>query len=268
MAALVPKRWRRPMIATAHGVDLHAQRRFPIDQLRRFTLKRTAQVVAVSSDLEQIVVELSPKTPVITAPMGTDFSEVIRQTEPRVPTAGQIAFLGRLADKKGVDVLLRAVAGIPDATLLIAGDGPERPRLDALAVELGIGDRVTFLGRTARAQVYELLRTCAVLCIPSVVGVDGDQEGTPVVFAEACAAGVPVVASTIGGLGELLDESTGYPVEAGNVDALRRGLEAALTDPSAAQAKAETAREHLAETLDLRAIASLYDRMYRDLAAG
>lgn len=264
-AALVPRRWRPPIVATAHGVDMYAKRSFPFQQLRRFALKRTARVVAVSSDLERVIRDVLPNAAVSVAPMGASFAEIRQRTIPRDPVANRITFLGRLADKKGVDILLQALTSVPSATLHIAGDGPERASLQRLSSELGLDDRVEFLGKVSRERVFELLRTTMVLVIPSVVGTDGDQEGTPVVFAEASAAGVPVIASAIGGLADLLNDSTGYVVPPSDRGALVAALNAALADPDEANRRAARSLRDLAPQLDIETTASVYDSIYRDL---
>ena len=123
----------------------------------------------------------------------------VRPVKPAPPGPPVIGTLGRLHDNKGIDVMLRAFARLRDqgvtARLRIAGDGPERARLQALAGELGVGDLVEFPGWVTAA---DYLATLDLFVLPSRV------EPFGLVVAESMAAGVPVVASRIDGPREIL----------------------------------------------------------------
>ena len=115
-----------------------------------------------------------------------------------------VLYLGRLIRQKGVDVLLRAVAALPCPPLVdIAGDGPERRRLQRLAARLGVPAR--FHGFVYGPAKETLWRRAAVLCVPSRRVAGGLGEGAPLVVCEAQAHRVPVVASHVGGIPELCD---------------------------------------------------------------
>ncbi len=114
--------------------------------------------------------------------------------------ARRLLFVGRLVPAKGVLFLLETIARIEDAILDVAGDGPQRNFLEAKVASLGIGQRVRFLGYQSQAQVSELLRHADVFVMASFA------EGLPVVLMEAMAAGVPVVATRIAGIPELVDD--------------------------------------------------------------
>lgn len=120
---------------------------------------------------------------------------------PRSPVPGRIVFLGRLIRQKGVADLVDAVATLgPGVSLTVAGDGPERARLRARAKRAGID--VAFVGFVEGARKQELLRSAAVVCVPSRA-IGPLSEGTPLVVLEARAQGVPVVAARVGGIPEL-----------------------------------------------------------------
>ncbi len=139
--------------------------------------------------------------------------------------------LAQLMHRKGLDVLLRAAAKLRDARLCfaIAGDGPERDALHALARELGLGDRVRFLGR--REDGADLLAACDLFVLPS------RAEGLGVAALEAMGAGRAVIASKVGGLADLVvDGECGLHVPADDVDALA-GAIARLRDDAALRAR-------------------------------
>ena len=106
------------------------------------------------------------------------------------------------------------------------------------------------------------LRTAEVIVIPSVIASDGDMEGTPVVLAEACAARVPIVASDLGGMGELLDDSMAWLVEPGDVDGLAAALVSALSDDTARSAKTDRAHAMALDSLDATAVAAAHADLY------
>lgn len=150
-----------------------------------------------------------------------------RYAAPQVPGADRLLFVGRLAAVKGVPVLLEAFARLrvarPGATLTVVGDGPERAGLEAAVARAGIAGAVTFRGNLSQDGVAEALRYADVLCVPSFA------EGVPVVLMEAMAAGVPVVASAVGGIGELVrDGVTGRLVPPGDTTALVEAINAVL----------------------------------------
>ena len=123
--------------------------------------------------------------------------------------------MSRLVPRKGFDVLIDAVAGLPDAQLAIAGGGRDRRRLEARAAKRGLGRRARFLGRVPDAALAPLL-ACADLfampCRDRWLGLEA--EGFGIVFLEAAAAGVPVVAGRSGGSHEaVVDGTTGFVVD-------------------------------------------------------
>ena len=157
--------------------------------------------------------------------------------------ANRLLFVGRLVPAKGVPFLLETITKIDGAILDIAGDGPQRKFLETKAAALGIGNRVRFLGYQSQGQVRELLRRADVFVMASFA------EGLPVVLMEAMAAGVPVVATRIAGIPELVDDGqNGCLVPPGDPSgaaiAVRRLLEdAGLRNRFAIAGRAKVERE-------------------------
>jgi glycosyltransferase involved in cell wall biosynthesis len=156
-----------------------------------------------------------------------------RRPELREPPV--VGFAGRLVKKKGVDMLLRAMAALrrrlPAARLVVAGDGPERSMLEALSSELGIGGVVRFIGHLDVAALEEALAPAWVQAVPSIW-----EEPFGLVAAEAMMRGTAVVSSVGGGLDELVVEGvTGYRAPPGDVAALAAALERVLRDRDLAE---------------------------------
>jgi glycosyltransferase involved in cell wall biosynthesis len=158
--------------------------------------------------------------------------------------AGYLLVVGRLRIRKGVDVLLAAMPELlrrhAAARLLIAGDGEHRPLLERASAALGLGEAVSFLGRADAARVRRLLRGAVALVVPSI------YEGMPLVVLEAMEAAVPVVASRVSGIPEVVEHgSTGWLVPPEEPPSLAAALAAALDDPAEARRRGAAGRQRL-----------------------
>jgi glycosyltransferase involved in cell wall biosynthesis len=166
--------------------------------------------------------------------------------------------VGQLIPGKGVDVAVRALGRLPGSVVLwVAGEGPEADRLRALAEGLGLGDRVRFLGMCR--DVTPLMQAADCLACPSVW-----HEAAGLVNIEALACGLPVVASAIGGIPEIVDDGrTGFLVPAGDGDALAGAIRRLLDDPEARAAMGRAARATALERYSHHALIPEYLEMYR-----
>ena len=181
--------------------------------------------------------------------------------------AADVVFLtlSALVPRKGVDVLLEALAHLarqgvrPHAW--VAGDGPQRAALEAQAAGLGLAGAVRFLGR--RADVGDLLAACDVFALPA------RREGLGVAALEAMAAGRPVVASAVGGLGEaVIDGRTGLLVAPGDAAALATALRRLVSEPALRAALGAAGPARVAEGFLPEQMVAAYERLYRDILAG
>ena len=230
IGALLSRMLNKPHIAVEHSGALHllAGMRGGA-RLARFIIDGCHRVVTVSEDLKQKLLALCPdasgKVEVI--PMGVQQCEAVKNTQSELERT--ILFIGRLTEVKGVDVLLKAMQQIDGAQLLIAGDGEQRNALETLAQNLSVNAK--FLGQVEATSRDRLLSSCAAIVIPSRVLADGRTEGTPVVCLEAMAAGLPVVASSVGGLAEvIIDGHNGLLFEPGNHVMLAEKLKLVFSD--------------------------------------
>jgi len=165
--------------------------------------------------------------------------------EEAVGEQGFFLFVGRLRIRKGVEVLLEAMRELrclEGARLLIAGDGEHRVALERRASELELGPAVRFLGRCDAARVRGLLRGARALVVPSI------YEGMPLVVLEAMEAGVPVIASAVSGIPEVVEDgATGWLVPPEAPEALAEALAAALADPAEAARRGAAGRRRIDE---------------------
>jgi colanic acid/amylovoran biosynthesis glycosyltransferase len=254
---------RVPYVVTVHGADAYTLRGRVTRWLKRLVLRRASAVLPVSGDIARTLGVGG--APILR--MGVDTRAIRDAVGARAPLDGLLVYVGRLADKKGVDVLLEAVARVPSARLEVIGDGPDRAALEARAERLGVLDRVRFAGRLPKSEVLATLARAQAVVIPSRVAASGDMDGTPVVLCEAMAAGVPVVASDLGGLGECIDDGvTGLLVRPGDVDALSATLAKVLSGSIDLGALGRAAEAEAARSLDIGAIGDAYGRVLADVA--
>jgi glycosyltransferase involved in cell wall biosynthesis len=160
---------------------------------------------------------------------------------PRDRFGQHVLFVGRLAAVKGVPLLLEAFARVraayPDARLTLVGEGPERAALESRAAALGLTGIANFVGYRSQEEVATLLAKADMLVLPSFA------EGLPVVLMEALASRIPVIATPVAGVSELVrDGETGLLVPPGNIDGLAVALDRLLGDPDLCRRLGETGR--------------------------
>ena len=164
----------------------------------------------------------------------------------------------RLNEQKGHPALFEAIAQVPDALFVLAGDGPEQAPLEALAERLGITDRVRFLGR--REDIPQLMAACDVFALPSL------YEGSSLAVLEAMAAGIPVVSSAIGGTEELIEDGrSGLLVAPGDSQGLAAALRRVLGDAALRERLVAEARERVNSGLTRQQMAARVTDIYREL---
>ena len=188
-------------------------------------------------------------------------------TRPRAAFGQHVLFIGRLDAVKGVPLLLEAFAGAraryPDARLTVVGDGPARAALEAQAAALGIAGATTFTGYKAQGEVAALLEEADMLVLPSFA------EGLPVVLMEAMASRIPVIASGVAGVPELVQDGvSGFVVPAGDVETLTVRLERLLGDPDLCRRMGEAGRAKVEAEFDVEREAAWLAQILRGGGGG
>lgn len=259
-----------PLVVSYLGMDITVTPRSQAEvRRRRRAFAMADRVLCVSEFLARKLREAGcPPEKIQVHYTGVDVTKFVPSGEPPVPD--QVLFVGRLAAKKGVIHLLRAMVTVqrtvPHAECVIAGDGPLRGELEGAAAALGV--RARFLGVQTPAQVNALMQRATVLCGPSVVDARGNAEGLPFTFLEAQACGCPVVVSTSGGTAEgVADGETGYCVAPGDEGALADRLLRILTDPARRAQMSRAARAHMERAFNLRTQTAVLEGIYDDVIA-
>lgn len=213
------------------------KRQFFYDRILQYLSNR---IIAVSDTVRDSLVRngIQPER-VSVVPDGIDLSAFPRGTHDTLHTPPVFLFVGRLVSDKCVDVLLRARAKESPALLRIAGDGPERGTLEALAEELGVKNRVEFLG--TRRDISALIADSDCLILPS------RREGFGLVLVEALASGIPVIASALPSLWNIVrNGENGLLVPPDDVSALQTAMDTICTDPILFKQLASRAHESAA----------------------
>lgn len=274
MLAMVPRRFQPcPIITTLHGwTATRKVGKLPIyEALERALLPRLDRVVIVSETMRhrlprriRLSATLIPNGIEIPSDAKVAHHRIQRGAgEPPACSRPVVLAAGRLSFEKGFDVLLDAIAQLRDegvtVDVLIAGDGPEDRRLRTQSEALGLQKSVRFLGFVK--EMGPLFAMANLLVLPS------RTEGLPLVLLEAMAAEVPVVATNVGQVPEVLVEGRcGLAVPPESAAELSKALRATIEEPGHARRRAELAKTRLLATYSANAMATLYASVYSGLA--
>jgi glycosyltransferase involved in cell wall biosynthesis len=226
----------------------------------RWSLARTGVSVAVSEHVRAAALTRAPwaERRLRVVPNGVD---VAHFTPRPPPPAGPFTFgaVGRLERRKGVDLAIRALSGVPGARLEVIGEGAERAALEALARGLGVRDRVGFRG-FAHDTRPGVAGCHAILCASRA-------EGLGVALLEAMAMGRPVVGFAVGGVPEVVEDGrTGLLARPGDLAGLVRRMTQATGAADRLAALGAAARARVAERFSVDAMCAGYSRVYAELA--
>jgi glycosyltransferase involved in cell wall biosynthesis len=235
---------RRPVVTTLRGEDVSGAGGSVLGRMViGLVMRLSTQVVCVSQAMAEALRARYPARAgtihVCLNGVEATFSAVppVELADDQLPT---FVMVGSLVRRKGVDLAIRALARQPHAKrarLLVAGDGPERAQLEALAHELGIATQVHFMGAVAPDQVP------AVLAQGHVYVMASRSEGRPNVVLEALAAGRPVISTRLPGVAGLVEDGdTGWLCELDSVDALADAMAQAIADPAECRRRGASAR--------------------------
>lgn len=246
-ALMAAKRLGLPLVIKVHGSDLLVHKNKPaILPILRRVLGEAAAVIAVSPNLAQEAqAQGANPDKIFLVPNGVDqelFAPQDRQAARRrlgLSDDGPLAlFVGRLVPGKGLEMCLDALAALPQARLVVVGDGPLRSALEAQAQRLSLGGRVIWAGAQPHGDIPNYLAAADVLVLPSV------SEGEPNVILEALSCGRPVVASLVGNIAGMVEHgSEGLLFPAGDQALFVKYLGEALARPWDPQALRQSVAE-------------------------
>jgi glycosyltransferase involved in cell wall biosynthesis len=262
-------------VVSLHGSDVFvAERLAPARWLAREAFLAAGAVTACSADLTRRALALgAPAARTRTVPYGVDpgrFTPGAASSMRARLGVPEDAFLvlafGRLVEKKGFRTLVEAAARVGGIRVVIAGEGDLRHELESLARERHAP--VTLCGALDRASIAAALAAADVAVVPSIVDRAGNVDGLPNALLEALAAGLPVVASRVAGIPDVVrDGENGLLVPAQDAAALAEGLRRLLREPALRQRLARAARATAEATLGWEVAARAFEECYAQAAA-
>ena len=280
-AGYVAWRWAAsrhvPLVITSHACDIAEEslllKKPQIPPRIALVLQQAAAVIAISESVVPQLTRLSTgKCRMVRIPNGVDVDDyrepVARPSElsPAIRPRGYFLFLGRLVPRKGVDLLLDAfsrIAATTDADLVIAGTGAEEAGLRARVAASGLGERVHFVGVVQSGVKTYLLQNALCAVIPSRT-----YEGSSLVVLESYAAGLPVIATRIPGLMEVVEhDRTGLLVPPESSPDLAQAMAALAADRVLAPQLGDTARR-IVQASDWSNIADRHLELYAEVSGG
>jgi teichuronic acid biosynthesis glycosyltransferase TuaC len=268
-AAFLSRRLGIPFVVTIHGLDVFNscfQNGIASGWRRRSSIRvyrRAAKVICISGRVRSLLTEelgvsvasevtYNGTDPVLFAP------SIVSEQSPT------ILIVGNLLTGKGHELVLRAFAKLknsyPNLQCRVIGEGSDRERFAALARDLGIGDRVHFLGQCSRVEVAEAMRDCSVFVLPS------RYEGLGCVYLEAMACGKPAIACRGQGIEEIIDHGeNGWLIPVDGLDELVQGLQTLLGNAELSARIGAAARQTILARLTLSHQAESLMKIYQEV---
>ncbi|MFQ5783900.1 MAG: glycosyltransferase family 4 protein [Alphaproteobacteria bacterium] len=232
-AALLGRSLGKPVTITARGTDLNLIPRHALPRrMIRWAADEAAGLVTVCQALKDRLAGLGVAAERVTVLRNGVDLDLFRPGD-RATARAEFGFdgvtllsVGNLVPLKGHNLVIAALSSLPQARLLIAGGGPDRPALEALAIRLGVADRVRFLGRVGHEELPRIYGTADALVLAS------SREGWPNVLLEAMACGTPVVATEVGGIPEVVaTPAAGVLMPERSAEGVAAGVEALFASP-------------------------------------
>jgi len=254
---LAPRLLRLPWAISVYGKELTESSPCPIGWFERWALRRARRVVAISRYAAQQAA-MSGARPeamrIVTPAIDSSWCErsvdedrvLVLRKRYGLGSGPILLSVGRLVLRKGIDQVLRALPQIaadhPDLVYVIAGSGPAREALERLAQEMAIADLVRFVGRVREEDLGSWYDLADLFLMPSRVTQAGDSEGFGIVFLEAQARGVPVIAGDEGGMADAVCPEAGRLVDGHDVQAIAHAVSDILGRPDGGLAMGRAGR--------------------------
>jgi glycosyltransferase involved in cell wall biosynthesis len=259
------------VVATAAGSDLTAAPKYRLARLlTTLTLKHLDRALPVSTPMKKIAMKLGlpgDRATVIHGPVGID-TEALKETVKQQPFTEKysrsLVYVGNLTAPKRAETIIRAMQKVTemyaDCRLVLIGDGNLRPALEALADELGLKKHVHFCGALPHEEVLKMLQWADVFVHCS------DHEGLGMAIMEAMGAGLPVVASQVGGVSDLVREGeTGFMIPPDDVEKYAEKILLVLENDQLRKKLGSNARHFAEKHLNKQTILAQLETVYKEI---
>jgi glycosyltransferase involved in cell wall biosynthesis len=271
------RRHRKPLVLSAHGADVHQLARGPLSPFAARAISGASSITANTQDTARVVAAKAIPRRIDVIPMGLDLSRFgphrrDDRARAQLGIRGPWVFaVGRLVEKKGFEYLIDALPDLcqrfAGLKVTLGGAGPLDQALRQRARDRRVDTVIDFVGPLPPERVACYMASADVFVGPSVVDAFGDTEGQGVVFIEAMASGIPVVATSVGGIPDVVEHGRhGLLVPPRDAHALAEAIAATLDDRDGAARRARAGLER-ARTYAWPAIAERFESLYVDLCA-
>ena len=264
-AMIAKQRWGKPMVLTLHTSHfLRLAQQAAWQPILRRIIRSSDWLLAASAEIRDVALGLYPHPRAEAVTNGADtalFRRIAPALSAPAPGVRRVIVPRRLFHKNGVEYFIRALPLIRErlpVEALLVGDGPERETLQALVAELGVSNAVTFMGARPNTEMPGLLSSAEVAVFPSLM------EATSVAALEAMSCELPVAASNVGGLPEIVDETVGTLFEPANPADLAARLVALLERPDLKEIGAR-ARQRVVASWSNERLAKRHIEIYETL---
>ncbi len=264
------------VVITIHGSDVFALNNRWLRRIKRFALKRADAVVVNSSATLAASRNLYDRPDYVVIPMGVDMHH-FKPVPPSIKLRRRfdlgdftVLFVGRLTEQKGVSYLIDALRQLKQQRIefkaLIVGDGPSRASLEAQTKANGLTKQVSFVGWVSHSKLVNFYSVADVFVGPSTTAGGKWQEALGLVFAEAQACGVPVIATDTGGIADVIKHNiTGLLIPERSAVAISRQLQYLYNNPAIRKQLARNARDSMQSDFSWESVVDRYDRIFNEL---
>lgn len=273
--------YKVPVITSAHGSDVFALNGVFLRAIKHSTIKHSAAWTAnTTSTAKEMAQRHSGLSSPVIIPMGIDIEHFKKNTR-SLPLLYQKAegkrillFVGRLINIKGVHILIKAFSLLPDTIktntmLWIIGDGDEKPSLQQQVKALGVSNSVAFTGAISYQNISHYYSAADIFIGPSIQGSSGETEGQGVVLLEAFASSLPVIASKIGGIADIVEhKKTGLLVEPGHAQQLADAIVTLLSDTTLQKELIDSALNLVKHQYTWPHVTQKFLQIYSDVSGG
>lgn len=251
-----------PTIVSLRGSDVpFYSRRFRwmdklfLKRLHGWVWRRADHVIANSQGLRELALQSFPKQAIDVIPNGVDTHLFYPAEDKTFDGTLKIFSAGRLIERKGYDLLIKALSGLENVTLTLAGEGQERTRLQALSQEHSVN--VNFLGRVDHSDLPDYYRQADLFVLPS------RNEGMPNAALEAMASGLPLILTDTGGVTELL-KGNGLVISKNNVTALQQAIARYCLQPDIISEEGSISLK-IAQVMAWQKVGQAYKNLYQKM---
>ncbi|MET1254659.1 glycosyltransferase family 4 protein [Aliikangiella maris] len=271
VAILARKLFKLPIrvVITSHGGDLYGLNSPFLNRIKKWVIENADQLIVVSAAMKDYCYQylnVDRNCSITVRSMGVDLVNTFNN-KMRFAERQNVIFVGRLVEKKGLPILLRAVAILKQKEIslkyTIVGDGPLKQDLLAQVQQLKIEDYVKFVGSKSHQQLPELLTQHQILVMPSVVSQGGDQEGLGLVAIEAMGCGCAVIASDLPAIRDVVQDGyNGLMFTVGDAHMLANKIEFLMENSKELLRLSKNGRESVIQRFDWQSVAGDYQKYF------